>query len=127
MSIHADPTIEGTIESPLNRSPARRSLATGLVVAIVAVAAFTAGTMYSRHPPAAAASGRRILYYHDPMHPAYRSDKPGIAPDCGMDLEPVYSDGGPAIDSSAGTGIRADVTQSMGIVSEPAARTSFSH
>jgi multidrug efflux pump subunit AcrA (membrane-fusion protein)/YHS domain-containing protein len=31
------------------------------------------------------------------MHPAYKSDKPGIAPDCGMQLEPVYSDeeGGP--------------------------------
>ena len=24
------------------------------------------------------------------MHPAYRSDKPGTAPDCGMALEPVY-------------------------------------
>jgi Cu(I)/Ag(I) efflux system membrane fusion protein len=35
---------------------------------------------------------RRILYYHDPMHPAYKSDKPGIAPDCGMELEPVYAD-----------------------------------
>jgi Cu(I)/Ag(I) efflux system membrane fusion protein len=31
------------------------------------------------------------LYYVDPMHPAYRSDKPGIAPDCGMQLEPVYA------------------------------------
>jgi Cu(I)/Ag(I) efflux system membrane fusion protein len=35
---------------------------------------------------------RKILYYHDPMHPAYKSDKPGVAPDCGMDLEPVYAD-----------------------------------
>jgi Cu(I)/Ag(I) efflux system membrane fusion protein len=26
------------------------------------------------------------------MHPAYRSDKPGTAPDCGMALEPVYAD-----------------------------------
>jgi Cu(I)/Ag(I) efflux system membrane fusion protein len=34
-----------------------------------------------------------ILYYVDPMHPAYRSDKPGIAPDCGMELVPVYADG----------------------------------
>jgi RND family efflux transporter MFP subunit len=30
------------------------------------------------------------------MHPAYKSDKPGIAPDCGMQLEPVYADGQPA-------------------------------
>jgi RND family efflux transporter MFP subunit len=33
-----------------------------------------------------------VLYYVDPMHPAYKSDKPGIAPDCGMKLEPVYAD-----------------------------------
>jgi len=35
---------------------------------------------------------RHVLYYVDPMHPAYRSDRPGIAPDCGMTLEPVYDD-----------------------------------
>jgi membrane fusion protein, copper/silver efflux system len=34
--------------------------------------------------------GRRVAYYVDPMHPAYTSDKPGIAPDCGMQLVPVY-------------------------------------
>jgi Cu(I)/Ag(I) efflux system membrane fusion protein len=40
------------------------------------------------------ASGtRKVLYYVDPMHPAYKSDKPGIAPDCGMELVPVYEDG----------------------------------
>ena len=33
----------------------------------------------------------KILYYIDPMHPAYKSAKPGIAPDCGMRLEPVYA------------------------------------
>jgi multidrug efflux pump subunit AcrA (membrane-fusion protein) len=32
------------------------------------------------------------LYYIDPMHPAYTSDKPGVAPDCGITLEPVYAD-----------------------------------
>src|SRR6185503_7599770 len=36
--------------------------------------------------------GRTVLYYVDPMHPAYKSDKPGVAPDCGMTLEPVYAD-----------------------------------
>jgi len=42
-------------------------------------------------------TGKRILYYVDPMHPAYKSDKPGIAPDCGMRLQPVY-EGGPSTD-----------------------------
>ena len=40
-----------------------------------------------------ASGARKILYYVDPMHPAYKSDKPGIAPDCGMELVPVYEDG----------------------------------
>ena len=35
------------------------------------------------------------------MHPAYKSDKPGIAPDCGMKLEPVYEDAPPAAASAA--------------------------
>jgi RND family efflux transporter MFP subunit len=52
------------------------------------------GAWWSRSAssPNAAGGARRILYYHDPMHPAYKSDKPGIAPDCGMQLEPVYAD-----------------------------------
>ncbi len=35
----------------------------------------------------------KVLYWQDPMHPAYKSDKPGKAPDCGMDLAPVYEAG----------------------------------
>ncbi len=38
------------------------------------------------------AAQRKIAYYKDPMHPWYTSDKPGKAPDCGMDLVPVYED-----------------------------------
>ena len=34
-----------------------------------------------RSPPQGRA---RVLYWVDPMHPSYKSDKPGIAPDCGM-------------------------------------------
>ena len=39
-----------------------------------------------------AGGGREVLYWYDPMHPAYRSEEPGIAPDCGMDLVPKYAD-----------------------------------
>jgi membrane fusion protein, copper/silver efflux system len=68
----------------------------------VVLASFLAGH-WLKGPPAnetAIAGGRRILYYHDPMHPAYKSDKPGIAPDCGMKLEPVYADEGVATQGS---------------------------
>ena len=40
----------------------------------------------------AAKPEKKILYWVDPMHPAYKSDKPGTAPDCGMDLVPVYEE-----------------------------------
>jgi RND family efflux transporter MFP subunit len=58
----------------------------------------------TRHS-AAATSGRRILYYVDPMHPAYKSDKPGVAPDCGMTLEPVYADNSNAPTGTSGQNV----------------------
>lgn len=58
------------------------------LVAVVA-AGFAFGHL--RHKETSAVAAHRILYYVDPMHPAYRSDKPGTAPDCGMDLVPVYA------------------------------------
>lgn len=42
------------------------------------------------HAPAGQADSRKVLYWYDPMHPSYKSDKPGLAPDCGMDLVPMY-------------------------------------
>src|SRR5438874_2138087 len=62
-------------------------------VVVLSLAAFVAGR-YSGTPKSTGhPSSKRVLYYVDPMHPAYKSDKPGIAPDCGMQLVPVYADG----------------------------------
>ncbi len=48
---------------------------------------------HESHPATPEKPGeRKILYWYDPMHPAYKSDKPGIAPDCGMQLVPKYAD-----------------------------------
>lgn len=65
-----------------------------IIGVVIALVAFLAGYLVSGRGGKPSAGGRKILYYVDPMHPAYRSDKPGIAPDCGMPLEPVYADGG---------------------------------
>ena len=46
---------------------------------------------------------RKVLYWYDPMHPAYKSDKPGIAPDCGMTLVPKYADDQTTARMPAGT------------------------
>jgi Cu(I)/Ag(I) efflux system membrane fusion protein len=55
----------------------------------VLIAGLAYGILRPKHGPD---QGRHVLYYVDPMHPAYRSDKPGTAPDCGMALEPVYAE-----------------------------------
>ena len=61
-------------------------------IALVFVFGFGYGRWYSTRP-ATATAGRKVLYYVDAMHPWYKSDKPGVAPDCGMKLEPVYAGG----------------------------------
>ncbi len=68
----------------------RISLAVAVVVAIAASYALDRHHAYSQK---GSNVGRHVLYYVDPMHPAYKSDKPGVAPDCGMQLEPVYAEG----------------------------------
>lgn len=63
----------------------------------------------------------KILYYQDPMHPWYRSDKPGIAPDCGMKLVPVYASDVPAgALPHGGVQISPSRQQMMGVTSAPA-------
>src|SRR5438105_13581555 len=47
------------------------------------------------------ATGRKVLYWHDPMVPGQKFDKPGKSPFMDMQLVPVYADGGSA--SDAGT------------------------
>src|ERR1700674_2674591 len=67
-------------------------------IALVAAGGFVGGLAYRAHRDSAGKGispqkpKRRVLFYVDAMHPAYKSDKPGIAPDCGMKLEPVYAD-----------------------------------
>jgi Cu(I)/Ag(I) efflux system membrane fusion protein len=66
---------------------------------VICCGAFSCSCQQAR-PAQLAVQGRKVLYYHDPMHPAYRSDRPGIAPDCNMALTPVYADEtttGPAV------------------------------
>src|SRR5262245_58586186 len=61
-------------------------------ILLLLAATIAGASWYGRREAAVASAsgGRTILYYIDPMHPAYKSDRPGKAPDCGMTLEPVY-------------------------------------
>jgi membrane fusion protein, copper/silver efflux system len=95
--------------------------------------AFLAG--YWVHQPGAGSSRgtvRQPLYYQCPMHPAYKSDKPGDAPCCGMKLVPVYADGPatPAAGTSrtpGGVRISLEKQQFMGLKTVPVARSAGSY
>lgn len=63
-------------------------------------------------------SNRKVLYYHDPMHPSYRANAPGIAPDCNMALTPVYAD--EASDSPAAVRIDQRQASAIGLALEAA-------
>jgi RND family efflux transporter MFP subunit len=59
----------------------------------LAAGIFVAGYIANRQPApvASSASVKQVLYYTCPMHPQYKSDRPGDAPCCGMRLVPVYA------------------------------------
>lgn len=62
--------------------------------------------------PATSSSERKVLYWHDPMRPDVKFDKPGKSPYMNMDLVPVYADQlqeGPAVK------VNSQVAQSLGI------------
>lgn len=63
-----------------------------VAVAILMAGSYLVGRRHKSSPAGESASRRRVLYWVDPMHPDYRSDHPGTAPDCGMALEPVYAE-----------------------------------
>ncbi|MET3243425.1 Cu(I)/Ag(I) efflux system membrane fusion protein [Burkholderia sp. OAS925] len=56
-------------------------------------------------------TGRKVLYWHDPMVPNQHFDKPGKSPFMNMQLEPVYAD------ESGSNGIKIDpgLQQNLGI------------
>ena len=55
----------------------------------------TSGTAEAKSATATdSATGRKVLYWHDPMVPGQRFDKPGKSPFMDMQLVPVYADEG---------------------------------
>lgn len=57
-------------------------------------------------------TGRKVLYWHDPMVPGQRFDKPGKSPFMDMDLVPVYADEGQA---PGGVAVSPAVQQNLGV------------
>jgi membrane fusion protein, copper/silver efflux system len=63
-----------------------------LIASVILAGGLLGGCGRKASEEAQGKASRKVLYWVDPMHPAYESDKPGKAPDCGMDLVPVYED-----------------------------------
>jgi membrane fusion protein, copper/silver efflux system len=57
-------------------------------------------------------TGRKVLYWHDPMVPGQKFDKPGKSPFMDMQLVPVYAD---EADEGGGVTISARVQQNLGV------------
>ena len=98
----------------MNNKHITRAVLAVFAAAALLAAGYVAGThrVKADEPAAAAATGRQVLYWHDPMSPNQHFDKPGKSPFMDMQLEPVFADEG-----NASTGIRIDSTlqQNLGI------------
>ena len=58
------------------------------------------------------ATGKKVLYWHDPMVPGQKFDKPGKSPFMDMQLVPVYAEGG---GDDTGVAISSRVQQNLGV------------
>jgi membrane fusion protein, copper/silver efflux system len=90
-----------------------KTVATLLLIAAAFVGGYGYGRWYAK-PAAVTAGSPRVLYWVDPMHPWYKSDKPGTAPDCGMKLTPVYA-GEESKARRGGVEITAEKQQLIGV------------
>src|SRR5215468_531583 len=63
-----------------------------LVLLLMVASYFVGRARRKSESPAGSKESRKVLYWVDPMHPDYKSDHPGAAPDCGMQLEAVYAE-----------------------------------
>jgi len=89
----------------------------GLAAAAIALVAGGAGYGVARfgtaaEPPPADQSGRKILYWYDPMVPSQHFDRPGKSPFMDMQLVPKYAD-----ESAGDAGVRIDPArlQNLGV------------
>ena len=105
-----------------------RKTALIVVALLVAAGAFIAGRTTAPHPASMSATApatpsgqgeRKVLYWHDPMVPGPRFDKPGKSPFMDMQLVPVYADES----SESGVKVSPGVQQNLGIRTAVVKRT----
>jgi len=88
--------------------------AAGVVGAIGAFGGYQLGKQQVAPAQAPAANGRKPLYWHDPMVPGQKFDKPGKSPFMDMQLVPVYAD-----EDTGTVNISPRVEQNLGVRTAP--------
>lgn len=95
------------------------AVATGAVGFFAGKHAAAPGGKVSSAPSSGPMGERKVLYWHDPMVPGPRFDKPGKSPFMDMQLVPVYADE----QSDTGVKISPGVQQNLGIRTAIVTRT----
>jgi multidrug efflux pump subunit AcrA (membrane-fusion protein) len=89
-----------------------------LAISLVAVVIARPNAKSSTASTTTSAGNKKVLYWIDAMNPTHKFDKAGKAPD-GMDLVPVYDDGGAAapssVDGYANVKLTSDRQQLIGV------------
>ncbi|MDV1072811.1 efflux RND transporter periplasmic adaptor subunit [Klebsiella pasteurii] len=96
----------------------------GLAIALAAASGYWLGSRNATTLSADGAkteTGRKVLYWYDPMAPGTRFDKPGKSPFMDMDLVPRYADEG-AGEEAGGVQISARQQQNLGVRTADVAR-----
>ena len=106
---------------------------TAIALAVIAFAAGAATAYFwprpGAHPasapaaPATPAKERKILYWHDPMVPGARFDKPGKSPFMDMDLVPVYEDEPATASGPPIVTVRPEIVNNLGVRTYKVERT----
>lgn len=105
----------------MNRT--RTVAASLLAVLLLAAGAFYLGRKTAQPPDTSIAAptatstadGRKVLYWHDPMVPGQRFDKPGKSPFMDMQLVPMYADSATGEANATGVTVSPTVQQNLGI------------
>jgi hypothetical protein len=114
-----------------------------VTVALAVAAAFAAGIVTAYLWPSRQAAltpgessatppERKVLYWHDPMVPGPRFDKPGKSPFMDMQLVPVYEGESPATEGAPVVTVRPEIVNNLGVRTHevrraPLARRTVSH
>lgn len=72
----------------------------------------------STAPDSSASSGRKVLYWYDPMKPDVKFDKPGKSPFMDMELVPKFADETGSNTNEEGVRINPTIVQNLGLKTE---------